>query len=295
MDETTFYVETDDITALKLSFWDIDQIMKSPHDSENSPLSLDFRVLPDLSVLKRTKRFGVARTLEALAKQSCVFDLSCYEYTRHRGSHFNSNTRSNYEFGPLLWSISATYIETGYLNKGTISQVLDYLYLGQSQSGIFSMSYVTVNDPNDRLVEFANYYFKIREPLAQPQTWIDLKLGMRVKCPCDHVGFVNDKLVSSLLSKKMSLDDIESRLRCDECGLTGEMSVLPVYTERTPKSLLHRTGWVPCREMPPTIKKPARRESELGSMYNALGGDGTSPVYLGDGAYLSSSGKVLDD
>lgn len=285
--EKTYVVGRDDVSELGLSFEEIDRILMAAEwgDDENSPLSLDYRVLDDLSVLHLGRGRAGYRTLSIV--------LKCYQSARHLGVNYR-NDASSYEYGPILWKISATYTQKDGYDKVDYAHVFDYLYLGQPEHHVFAMTEVLVTGPIDAIASFGAFYRQLQDKLTGTKAWMDLELDAVAECSCDHVGVIRSTTLRRLFRNGLSLDDLRSRLKCDQCGKKTSITMTPAYSERTPRNFRHRTMWVPPREKP-VPRRDTTGNTGLRDIYDALGGDGSGSVYLGDGASISPGGRVFDD
>jgi hypothetical protein len=274
MDKKTFDVGKDDISVLNLTYVDIDFIMCVIGSISESPLSINFRIMPDQSALRLS--------FDGFTSGGCKYvsyTLGCYESIKYCG-YGSTVAYANY------WNVR---------QKWSISDVRVYELC---ESGPISLQYqkrfVRVEDPRDSIPDFANFYLYLIESFNHAHTWISQKLAMFVKCECGHHGTISDDAVSTLLKKAASVDNVVSRLKCNSCGKKRIIDIIPVYSKNTLKKFTHKTAWVPFRKSVPR-RSAVHRNPELERMYEDLGGNGTDPVYLGDGAYLSSSGEVSDD
>ncbi|MPR06176.1 hypothetical protein [Microvirga tunisiensis] len=288
MGEKIFEVEKDDISISNLSAFDIHNILIRTR-GKDSPESLWFRVMPDSNILYIQQKDWSYNDPE--------FAITCYrdiEYLRGIKKYSGRGFR---------WSISAKY-STVRKDYSTIRNDLSLSYVHRVGALLLinKMQCVklSINERDNNLSEFSNYYLGVKENLKNTQTWISGKLEMRADCSCGHSGIVKNTVLSALFSRGLSIEDIKSRLKCDDCGSKEHLEIMSLYNENTPSEFRHEIYW-------PNDKRPrsgsilesskifSHRNPELEGMYKNLGGDGEGPVYLGDGAYLSSSGEVFDD
>ncbi|TCR63042.1 hypothetical protein [Bosea sp. BK604] len=285
--DKTYVVGQDDISELNLSFGEVDQIvMSSEEHDENSPFSLSYRVLEDLSVLNVERR--------AVGYKKLEFTLKCYASARHRGVNFK-NDASGYELGPVLWSLCGKYeVLSGY-GDVDYAHGIECLVLGNPEHLRFALTEVTAKGPIESLSRFGDFHRQLRSKFATPQAWVDYELDGRAECSCDHIGVVRSASLRRLFDQGLAVDDIKSHLKCVGCGSKSGFRIDPVYSERTPPNFRHRTMWVPPREK--LVDKEEKRggNSDLRDLYDTLGGDGTGSMYLGDGLSVSSSGSLYDD
>ncbi|MEP9400152.1 hypothetical protein [Mesorhizobium sp. KR2-14] len=284
MGEKTYYVGRDDISVSNLTIFDVDAIVMRRSVLYRSPLDFDFILMPDLSFLQlqwNNYNFGINRK------------ICCYSSVRFSGGL--PYHRKNYIVGSKIWGISAFYrpVEksTEYADLNNVPSHIVEVYGTKRQ---YKMHYVVVDGPGDKLSEFSDLYFVIKESLTSTQTWIDGRFTMEASCRCGHFNEIGSEALQVLFSKGLSIEAVKSRLKCDACGKKGNVEIHPLYSENTPDRLKHKTAWVSSKGRRYNRERTIPNNPELVRMYENLGGDGRDRVYLGDGAYLSKNGEVSD-
>lgn len=283
MDEKTYLVGQDDISETGLSFIEINEILKALDEHEDSPFGLMDRVLEDKSVLQKYRR-------SAFRGLDIDIGIECYESARHKGVGFK-NDHAGYEFGPLQWKIVAGTARTHSPTDSDIILVLPYSHMGQEEDypTSFAVKQVTLSGPIDRIRAFAAFFRELNEKRGQAKVWSSQSYAAHVSCGCGHISTVFPKALKRAFKAGATVADLSSRFRCTRCDGRFKVDVEPRYSKDTMSR--HMTFWVPPRERYIHTSSQGRGDS----LYNALGGDGTNSVYLGDGASISASGWISDD
>lgn len=275
-------------------------MVKTISFKDTSPLSLDFRILPDLSGLKQD-----TRNLQPIKKDGFwiyrkIYSLTCYASLKFRGSG-STLKYDNYITGSPLWSISAKYgyeiLEAEAIpdsNKPFSHKGRSVYYRTEQPGKQYELKYVDIEDRSDSLDKFLSFYAALNAKYANVNTWIDEKLDIDATCGCGHAGKIDHSRLFNKIDNVDEINSLKSHLRCSSCGRNSSIRLIPLYGKHTPKELFHETAWVESKKKNRTFRQ-SFKNSELKDMYNSLGGDGESPVYLSDGAYLSPNGEISED
>lgn len=283
-----------------LTYEEIDFMVQTILSKDTSPLSLNFRILPDLSALKQD-----THNLQPLKKDGFwiyrkLYNLTCYNSLKYRGSG-STLKYDNYITGSKLWCISAMY---GYeiseaesipdSNKPFIRKGRHVYYRTEQPGKKYELKYIDIEDSSNRLDDFLSFYSQLNVELSKAKTWIDHKFDFDVTCDCGHNGKIDHFRLLNKLNRVHEIISLKPQLRCNSCGDNSSVTLMPLYGEHTPKELFHKTAFV---EFEKKIRKFSHysRNTELSNMYNSLGGDGESPIYLSDGAFLSPNGEISED
>lgn len=283
-----------------LTYEEIEFMVKTILHEDTSPLSLQFRILPDLSVLKQDTRMLQPFKKDGVWYYAVLYSLTCYASLKYRGSGSTAKY-DNYTAGSRLWSISAKY---GYeiseveaiqnSNKPFHHKGRSVYYRTEQPGKEYKLEYVDVEDFSNSLEKFLYFYAELNDIFSQVSTWIDQKLDAMARCKCGHNGKIDYFKFLNKLKKIDALSSLKSHLKCTLCGGNSTVMTIPLYSEYTPRELIHNTAWINLersrREIGPVV-----RNSELEEMYDTLGGDGDNAVYLSDGAYLSPNGEISED
>lgn len=269
-------------------------------DECDSPLSLQFRILPDLSALKHDTRKLQPFKTNGDWYYAMIRSLSCYTSLTYPG-YGSTIAYNSYSTGSPLWSIAAHYSyripEEEALpnsNRSFLRKGRPVYYRTEQPGKTYELEYIEIKDRDRNLEKFLKFFYDLNAKFAQVGTWIDQKLDAEVVCACGHKGRIDHVILSRLMPKLDKIDSLKSRLTCTSCQRSSVVAVMPMYSKYTSHKYFHKTAWVSSGRS--RAKSLSRAEiSELKEMYNALGGDGETAVYLSDGAYLSPTGEILED
>lgn len=296
-----FYVGKDELPIECLTFEEIEYIMKQISNRHNSPLGLDFRIMPDQSAFRLTSQKMQPSKKEGIWYYSTLYKLTCYRSLKYQG-YGSTLEYANYTTGGELWCISATY---GYeieeenaipdSNKPFFYKGRQVYYRTEQPNKIYEMKYATIKDPSNLISSFLKFYFELKNGLTYADAWIDQKFSMEVKCKCGHERQIDSTMLVNWLKRTSMLNSVMSRLKCSSCGKKGAVNIFPLYSEHTPQRFIHKTALLPFKYRAKKQGRTAPFNSELKDMYGNVGGDGENPIYLSDGAYLSPDGKISGD
>lgn len=294
-----FRVGKDDL-PLGLTFGDIESLVKPICDESESPLSLQFRILPDLSALKHDTRKLQPFKTNGDWYYAIIHSLSCYTSLTYRG-YGSAIAYDNYSTGSPLWSISAHYSyripeaeAVPNSNRPFMRHGRSVYYRTEQPGKTYDLEYVEIKDSPRSLEKFLTIFAELNTRFAQVDTWVEQRLDAEAICECGHRGRIDHLSLSRLMSRLDTIASLKPYLTCTSCKRSSVIAVMPLYSRSTPQKYIHKTAWT-TSERRRTEPPPVARDSEGEEMYNALGGDGETAVYLSDGAYLSPTGEIFED
>lgn len=122
--------------------------------------------------------------------------------------------------------------------------------------------------------------------LANVGRWRELDLIMALRCTCGHKSRIRPRTAFATVSQNVLISDLQAKFKCSECGQKKSSMIV---LDRDGRWASHRYEVGSSRKF-----RSERRPRTVDPLHRAVGGDGVSPVYLGDGLFIDPEGHVSE-
>lgn len=222
--------------------------------------------------------------------------LTCFAYDQNRSQTLNWQLTVNFRGDAGNFNIDSHEegsegVDENYIPEMQLYDIsLHTTWIDEDIISVELASNASRPEFESDIYKFAAEFKRLEHGISNLNHWVTGGLKAAIACRCGNISVL--KFANVVSKKTNNLFDLKRRLRCRACGEMGYAEILPIYADPTEyhcgrtdkyfgKNKIHYDSF-------------RQGDEEIG-LYDVLGGDGISSVYVGDGNQIGPDGEFNSD